>query len=251
VVAGLHPLTCIIEAAVRQKYQYRPSHCVRFWLRRTKVEIRMPIPAQSNGEITDSRGYFEHFDRVLAGVPHSKVEQVADKLHYAYETGRKVFIFGNGGSAALASHFACDLGKGATMPGNSHKRFKVLSLTDNMPLLTAWANDASYEQVFAEQLRNFVQSGDIAFAISGSGNSPNVLLGLQAAREAGAFNIGLAGYQGGKMRSLCDLCIVIPSDNMQIIEDLHVSVSHAIFTVVRHRIQTRFSEVHCLAAGAR
>jgi D-sedoheptulose 7-phosphate isomerase len=215
------------------------------------VEIRMSIPeAAGDGEIADSESYFGHYDRVLARLPHSKVEQVADKLHHAYETGRKVFIFGNGGSAALASHFACDLGKGATMPGNSHKRFKVLSLTDNMPLLTAWANDTSYEQVFAEQLRNFVQPGDIAFAISGSGNSPNVLLGLQVAREAGAFNIGLAGYQGGKMRRLCDLCIIIPSDNMQIVEDLHVSVSHALFTVVRHRIKNHVSPVQSMVAAA-
>src|SRR5271156_458723 len=197
----------------------------------------MSVPTNGSGEIVDSQSYFMHYGRVLAGLPHTKVEQIADKLALAYEEGRRVFLFGNGGSASLASHFACDLGKGTAMPGNSHKRFKVLSLTDNMPLLTAWANDTAYEHVFAEQLRNFVQPGDLAFAISGSGNSPNVLLGLQTAREAGAFNIGLAGFQGGKMKALCDLCLVIPSDNMQIIEDLHMGVAHALFTLVRNRIQ--------------
>lgn len=213
--------------------------------------IRVRCPVQGNGQVTDSQSYFEHYHRVLAELPHAKIEQVANKLHQAYEELCKVFLFGNGGSAALASHFACDLGKGTTIPGNSHKRFKVLSLTDNMPLLTAWANDTSYEQVFAEQLRNFVQPRDIALAISGSGNSPNVLLGLRAAREAGAFNIGLTGFQGGQMKALCDLCIVIPSDNMQIIEDLQLSVSHALFTMIRYRIQTRAPAVHSAAAGAR
>lgn len=214
------------------------------------MEIRMSVPARGNGEIVDSEGYFQHYDRVLAGLPHSKIEQVASALYHAYDTGRKVLIFGNGGSAALASHFACDLGKGTVTPGNSRKRLNVLSLTDNMALLTAWANDTSYDQVFAEQLRNFVQPDDIAFAISGSGNSPSVLLALQAAREAGAFNIGLTGYEGGKMRRLCDLCIIVPSDNMQIIEDLHVSVSHALFTLVRHRIQTRVPAIRSIAAVA-
>lgn len=214
------------------------------------MEFNLAIPALCNTEISDSRAYFGHYNAALSAFPHDEVEVAADKLSEAYEEGRKVFLFGNGGSAALASHFACDLGKGTAMPGRSHKRFKVMSLTDNIPLLTAWANDTSYEQVFAEQLRNFVQPGDIAFAISGSGNSPNILLGLDAAREAGAFNIGLAGFKGGKMKDLCDLCIVTPSDNMQIIEDLHVSVSHALFTILRYRIQTQFAKVNVMAAGA-
>jgi D-sedoheptulose 7-phosphate isomerase len=214
------------------------------------VEVRMAIPAPSNGQISDSRSYFEYYDRVLSEFPHREVELAAEKLDEAYEEGRRVFIFGNGGSAALASHFACDLAKGTVIPGSSDKRFKVMSLTDNMPLMTAWANDRSYEHVFAEQLRNFVQPGDMAFAISGSGNSPNVLLGLKAALESGAFTIGLAGFKGGKMKASCDLCIVVPSDNMQIIEDLHLSVSHALFTLVRHKIQTRSGKFQTVAVGA-
>jgi len=215
-----------------------------------QMEIMMPLHAKCDGEITNSRGYFEHFSGVMAALPHAQVEQAAEVLYRAYEHGRKVFIFGNGGSAALASHFACDLGKGATVSAQSNKRFKVMSLTDNVPLLTAWANDTSYDQVFAEQLQNFVQPEDVAFAISGSGNSPNVLLGLQVARELGAFTIGLGGFQGGKMKSLCNLYIIIPSNNMQIIEDLHVGVSHAIFTLVRHRIQTEARVCRSMAASA-
>ncbi len=191
---------------------------------------------QVHSPITDSHGYFENYSRVVAELPYAKIEQVADELHRAYEQERRVFLFGNGGSAALASHFACDLGKGTTAPGNHHKRFRVLSLTDNIPLITAWANDLSYDQVFAEQLRNFVQPGDIAFGISGSGSSPNVLLALQVARESGAFNIGLTGFNGGKMPGLCDICMIIPSHNMQIIEDFQLSITHALFTMVGHRI---------------
>lgn len=201
--------------------------------------------------ISDSHSYFKAFDHVLATMPHEWVEQVADKLFQAYNDGKGIFVFGNGGSAALASHFACDLGKGTCFSGKSHKRFRVMSLTDNMPLLTAWANDTSYDYVFAEQIRNFVEPGDVAFAISGSGNSPNILRGLQAAREAGAFTIGLGGFQGGKMKPLCDLCIVIPSDNMQIIEDFHVSVSHALFTLVRNRLEAQLAPVQAFVAKAR
>ena len=180
--------------------------------------------------------YFESYQRVLAQMPFPAIEQAADQLYAAYEEQRRVFIFGNGGSAALASHFACDLGKGTVLSEEPGKRFRVLSLADNTSLLTAWANDSNYEHVFAQQLRNFVECGDLAFAISGSGCSPNVLLALQAAREAGAINIGLTGFKGGRMKELCDITIVIPSDNMQIIEDFHLSTTHALFSVIRQRI---------------
>ena len=202
-------------------------------------------------EIADSHSYFENYSRVVAELPYGKIEQVADELHRAYQQQRRVFLFGNGGSAALASHFACDLGKGTTMPGNIHKRFRVLSLTDNIPLITAWANDVSYEQVFAEQLRNFLQPGDIAFGISGSGCSPNVLLALQVARESNAFNIGLTGFTGGKMPGLCDLCIIIPSHNMQIIEDFQLSITHALFTLVRHQIYEAGRDCAWVQEGSR
>lgn len=193
-------------------------------------------PPQVNAAITDFYSYFENHSKVVAKLPYAQIEQVAGELHRAYQEGRAVFLFGNGGSASLASHLACDLGKGTALADKPEKRFRVLSLTDNLPLITAWANDTSYEQVFVEQLRNFIQCGDIAFGISGSGCSPNVLLALQAAREAGAINIGLTGFKGGKMKELCDLNIVIPSENMQIIEDLQLSIAHALFTVIRHRI---------------
>jgi D-sedoheptulose 7-phosphate isomerase len=189
--------------------------------------------------ITDFYTYFEAHSSTVENLPFVQIERVAEELYRAYEEGRRVFLFGNGGSASLASHLACDLGKGTVVSGKSQQRFRVLALTDNLALITAWANDTAYERIFAEQLCNFLECGDIAFGISASGNSPNVLLALDAAREAGAINLGLTGFKGGKMRELCDLCIVIPSENMQIIEDLQLSIAHALFTVIRSRIVNR------------
>src|SRR6266851_1643236 len=189
-------------------------------------------------EISGAEEYFKELQRVIVGLPKDGIEQIADTLVGAYDAGRMVFLCGNGGSAALASHFACDLGKG-TAYCNGGTRFRVLSLTDNLPTLTAWANDSNYEDVFSEQLKNFVQPHDVVFAISGSGNSKNVLNALQVAREAGATTVGISGFQGGEMKSLCDLCVVVPSNNMQIIEDLHLSIAHAIFSIVYARISRR------------
>jgi D-sedoheptulose 7-phosphate isomerase len=178
--------------------------------------------------------YFDSVVEVIAKMPFTTIDRIVNVLMQAYESNHMIYLFGNGGSAALASHFACDLGKGAT--NGSSKRFQVLAFTDNVPLITAWANDARYEDIFAEQLTNFVRPDDISFAISGSGKSANVLKALKVAREAGAFTIGLTGFKGGDMKDLCDLCLTIPSDNMQIIEDLHLSVTHAVFTVLRAKI---------------
>jgi D-sedoheptulose 7-phosphate isomerase len=163
--------------------------------------------------------YLQTVSVALNQLPFDRINQVTDVLWNAYQENRAVYLFGNGGSAALASHCACDFGKGTVINGN--RRFRVLALTDNVPLMTAWANDARYDDIFA---------------ISGSGNSPNVLNALAAAREIGAFAVGLTGFQGGKMKALCDLCVVVPSENMQVIEDAHLSVTHSIFTAFRQRL---------------
>lgn len=186
-------------------------------------------------EITSCRFYFQSLSETIARIPYTQIDSVAEVLVRAYSQQRTVFLFGNGGSAALASHFACDLAKG-TIHGSA-RRFKALALTDSIPLMTAWANDSDYENIFSEQLANFVTHGDVAFAISGSGNSPNVLKALKDARKAGAVTTGLTGFAGGQMRALCDALVVIPSENMQLIEDLHVCVTHSLFTCVRSRIR--------------
>jgi D-sedoheptulose 7-phosphate isomerase len=185
-------------------------------------------------EITDASSYFGHLSRTVEKLPFDAINQIAATILRAYHSGSTIYLFGNGGSAALASHFACDLGKGTV---NGHgKRFHVLALTDNVPLMTAWANDSKYDDIFAEQLSNFVRRDDIAFAISGSGNSANVLRALEVAKEAGAVTVGLTGFHGGKMKDLCDVCMIVPSDNMQIIEDLHLCAAHALFTTIRSRL---------------
>lgn len=185
-------------------------------------------------EITNHYAYFRSLAETIARIPLTNIETISDILIRAYDQQRTIYLFGNGGSAALASHFACDLAKG-TINGSA-KRFRVLALTDNVPLMTAWANDSSYEDIFAEQLAIFAMPGDVAFAISASGNSPNVLKALKVAREAGVITTGLTGFEGGKMRALCDAAIVIPADNMQLIEDLHLCVTHSLFTCIRFRL---------------
>src|SRR5271168_3158635 len=192
--------------------------------------------------------YFEELSATIQKLPLAAIDRLVRVFFEAYETSRTIFLFGNGGSASLASHMACDLGKG-TAPAVG-KRLRVVALTDNVALITAWANDSRYEAIFAEQLENLLEPGDVACAISGSGNSPNILSALSFARQAGAVTAGITGFQGGKMKPLCDVCVVVPSDNMQIIEDLHVSISHAMFRVLRHEIQeTNHIETNHARAG--
>ncbi len=194
----------------------------------------------------DFSGYLGKVKEVLDRLPLEPVEKICQVLYQAYLKGQTVFIFGNGGSAALASHLACDLGKGTHNPGPAGmsrvQRFKAVALTDSMPMITAWANDANYDDVFAEQLRNFVRPGDVAFGISGSGNSANVLRALELARAAGATTVGVTGFQGGKMKALLDWGVVVPSDNMQQIEDAHLILAHMIFLDLKQRIQALGAE---------
>jgi len=193
--------------------------------------------------LSDYSRYLDELKTLLDKLPLAQVERAAEVLFRAYETDRTLFVFGNGGSAALASHMASDLGKATHVPGPASlqgvKRLKVLALTDNVPLLTAWANDSSYENAFAGQMENFIQAGDVALAISGSGHSPNVLRALELARRAGATTIGLAGCGGGRMKALLDCPIVVPSHNMQQVEDAHLVLAHMIFLDLKARIEAR------------
>jgi D-sedoheptulose 7-phosphate isomerase len=184
---------------------------------------------------SDIPSYFEELSATIEKLPLSGLDRLVRIFVQAYNNGRTIFLFGNGGSASLASHMACDFGKG-TAPA-SGKRLRAVALTDNVALITAWANDTRYENIFAEQLETLLVPGDVAFAISASGNSPNILAALNFARQTGADTAGLAGFAGGKMKPLCEVCVVVPSDNMQIIEDLQLSIAHAVFRAVRREIQ--------------
>jgi D-sedoheptulose 7-phosphate isomerase len=185
--------------------------------------------------------------QLLSGLPFHQVDQVSEALYDAYLRGRATYLLGNGGSAALASHLACDLGKGTIAPGKP--RFRAVSLTDNVPLMTAWANDFQFEDIFAQQLLNVVEKDDIVFAITTSGNSPNVVKALEVGRGAGALNIGITGFDGGRVLGLCDLCLVVPSENVQYIEDAHLCLAHAVFSATRHRLMQ--PEAGRLAAASR
>ncbi len=165
----------------------------------------------------------------------SAMERIVPILLRARSEDRTIFFFGNGGSASTASHFVTDIAKvaGGTEPRRKGGRFKCVALNDNTPGLTAWANDTDYSKVFAGPLRALAEKGDVAVAISGSGNSPNVLEGVRAAREMGLSTIGLTGMGGGKLKDLVDIPVVVPSQSMQHTEDLHLIVCHMLTTYLR------------------
>ncbi|GAC1633722.1 MAG: SIS domain-containing protein [Candidatus Acidiferrum sp.] len=178
--------------------------------------------------------YFTSLQSVLTQVDLKTIDQMTDAIWQSYKQGGTLFIFGNGGSAALASHLACDFGKGTVAEGRP--RFRTFSLADNVPLMTALANDIAYEHIFSEQLADLAKQGDAVLAISGSGNSPNVVKGLEMARNLGLQTFAVTGYTGGRVKPLSDLCLIVPSDNMQHIEDIHLAATHAIFRAIRHRM---------------
>jgi len=174
---------------------------------------------------------------VLEHLSSQDVLRLQDVLFKAWRAERTIFIAGNGGSASTASHFANDLNKGANVA--NQPRFRAIALSDNVPLITAWANDTSYDRIFLEQMANFLRPGDVFIAFSGSGNSPNIVAAVQWAREAGAITIGLTGGTGGQLRSIVDHCVVVPSTRMEQIEDVHLIVAHGLCTSLRTAIAAR------------
>ncbi len=176
----------------------------------------------------ESIGHYLHtVSDVLVQVPPEPIRQITDLMSQARAENRRIFLFGNGGSAATASHITVDLIKSTVRP--DQPRFKILCLNDNIPTMTAYSNDVSYEVIFAEPLAALSEPGDVAIAISGSGNSPNVLRAMDVARERGLTCVGLTGFRGGQLKPKCDVCVVVPSDSMQVIEDVHMAILHAIF----------------------
>lgn len=154
------------------------------------------------------------------------VEQAIQWFVEARDGNRHIFVCGNGGSASTASHFTCDMVKGASH--DREQRFRIMALTDSLPTITAYSNDVSYECVFAEQLKNFAQAGDLVMGISGSGNSPNVLRAMEYANSIGCKTIALTGRDGGKLGSLAQLNIQVPVPHMGRIEEAHMVICHMI-----------------------
>ncbi|MFO8012211.1 MAG: SIS domain-containing protein [Phycisphaerae bacterium] len=179
--------------------------------------------------------YLQGLKAVLDEVDRAAVARVIDLVWEAYRAGRRIFLLGNGGSAATASHWMCDLAKGCAVEGCP--RVKALSLTDNAALLTALGNDLGYEHVFTEQLKVFMEPDDVVLAISVSGTSPNVLEAVRYARARGAATAGLAGCGGGRLADLVDVAVTVASRNYGHVEDLHAVLSHLVSQCVRARIE--------------
>ena len=162
----------------------------------------------------------------------NQIEKIISLLIKKRNTGKTIFTIGNGGSASTASHFVSDLLK--TSITKKNKRFKAISFVDNLPVILAWANDASYDDIFVEQLKNLVSKGDVVIAFSGSGKSENVVKALRFAKKNGAICIGFTGMHGGYFPKLCDICCAVPSNNMLIIESTHVILCHCIVDAIRN-----------------
>ena len=160
----------------------------------------------------------------LSAVDLEKVAQLRAKLATARAAGRTIFTCGNGGSASTASHFATDLLKGASYGHDA--KFRVIALTDATSTISAYSNDVSYDVVYEEQLKNFLQPDDIVVAISGSGNSENVIRALRFASSAGAHTVALTGRDGGKLGTVATLHINVPEEHMGQIEDAHLAICH-------------------------
>ncbi len=190
--------------------------------------------------------YWLELASIMRAMPFDMLAKAAELLLDCYRRGGTVFILGNGGSAATASHFACDLAKGTQAAGLP--AFRVVSLSDNVPLMTAWANDTNYDRIFAEQLATLIRPADIVIAISASGNSPNILAAARVARQSGSLIIALTGQDGGKLSRLVDLTIYVPTRSIEQVEDAHLVIAHSLCVVLRGRLYAEarlFAAVSC------
>jgi D-sedoheptulose 7-phosphate isomerase len=186
------------------------------------------------------RQFLERVGEELRRIDPAQVQHLADAIHDCYVHGRTVFVCGNGGSGSNASHFCEDLGKGTLrredFDNDQKKRLRVLSLTDNTPYILAWGNDEGFDRVFVEQLKNLAQPGDLLVAISGSGNSPNVLRAVDWANRNGLKTLGCTGFAGGKLKTLAQQNLHVPLDDMGIVESIHLTAFHWVVDDLHRRI---------------
>lgn len=179
------------------------------------------------------RSYFEKEVEVIEKLDIEEINAAVSAIWSAYEREATIYIFGNGGSAATASHFVCDFNKGISE--GKAKKFNFVCLSDNVPTMMAIANDVSYNEVFRYQLNNKLKPTDLVIGISGSGNSKNVINAVEYAKEIGTPVIGITGYNGGKLKALADYHMDANIDDMQISEDLHMIFDHMMYFVLNHK----------------
>ena len=193
------------------------------------------------GTTLDASAYLDRLRAELARIDAAALERWADFVFDIWGRGGTLFLVGNGGSAAAASHLSVDLGKGTVaadrLRDESHRRLRVVSLTDNVPWITAVANDLDYEQVFVQQLMSAAVSGDALIAFSGSGNSPNVLAAVDWANRQGLGTFGVTGFDGGRLKELQQDGVHVDLDDMAMVESLHVSLFHWVVDDVHARTQ--------------
>jgi D-sedoheptulose 7-phosphate isomerase len=179
--------------------------------------------------------YFTELKQTLEQIPIEKIDRVITILHEARLSGKQIFIMGNGGSASTASHFVCDLSKNTRRKGLPS--FKVIGLTDNMAVFSAYANDEGYDSVFANQLDNLLLRDDVVIGISTSGNSPNVLKAIELANQRGATSIGFTGFNGGELSKMVDLDVHVSSNCIEHVEDIHLMLEHVVTKVLREEAE--------------
>ena len=187
-----------------------------------------------------AQNYITELKSVLDRLPFDQIECVIQSIEAAHAEGRQIFVIGNGGSAATASHMMNDFNKGTLghKGDTPAKRLRVIALTDNVSLMTAWANDTDYNHVFSEPLKNLAQRGDVLIAISASGNSPNIIAAVEAAKQIGLTVLGLGGFTGGKLAKMADVCFVVPSDGYGPVEDVHMILDHIITGYLYEKLKT-------------
>lgn len=171
-----------------------------------------------------------------------KIDEIAKVLFKARDGKKTIFVMGNGGSSSTASHFACDLSKGATVHGIP--RFRVIALTDNTPSILAWANDSAYGDIFIEQLKNLMSPGDVVIGISGSGNSINVINAIEHANKNGGITVGLSGYDGGKLLRIAKHNIHVKSFCMERVEDIHLLINHLLTCLIREEGKNKLTKAN-------
>ena len=186
------------------------------------------------------RAFLDRVGEELGKIDPAEIQTLADWVWDVYQAGRFVFVIGNGGSGSNASHFCEDMGKGTIdrkdFDNDAKKRLKILSLTDNTPYILAWGNDEGFDRVFVEQLKNLASPGDLLVAISGSGNSPNILRAVDWAKAKGMKTYGCTGFSGGKLRTSADAGLHVPLDDMGIVESIHLTAFHWVVDDLYRRI---------------
>ena len=193
--------------------------------------------------------YFSEAEKIIREIDRAAIQEVVDILYDAWQSGKTVFTMGNGGSASTATHLACDLAKVTIVPGK--KRLRAMALTDNIPLVSAWTNDSGFGSIFAEQLEPWLEEGDVLIGLSVHGGSgvgdagpwsQNLVRAMHLARERGAKVIGFSGFDGGAMKQMTDVCVVVPIDSeplgTPLVEAFHVVLHHLVATALRQKIET-------------